>query len=251
MGNPTYPTEVSIDGRTYVFERILHDHFYSVNVLYRNVEGGRQVLKLSDFRMFFGVLLRPFAGWMSRHEYRIYAALTDIPGIPALGPRLGRCGYFHAYIEGKTLADCHSQSEIPDDFFDRLAKIYRAIHERGIVHLDSDKRSNILLADDGAPYVIDFQVALWLLPNNRPTSRWRQKMFDRLVRSDVYHVYKHKSRLRRDLMREDEWALAVRPPANRMYDALFGRHVRFLKRLVYPKGSREPVWRRRRDDRHG
>ena len=99
----SYPSRAEIYGEEYRFDRILKEDFFSVNVLYRNQEGGQYVLKLSDFRFVLGWLFRPLAGWISRREYRIYQMVSDIPGIPELGPRHGKRGYFHRFIEGKTL----------------------------------------------------------------------------------------------------------------------------------------------------
>ena len=98
-----YPEKIAINGEDFHFEKILKDDFFSVNVLYKNQFDVRYVLKLSDFRFVLGTLLRPLAMFFSWREYRIYKRLEGIEGIPALGPRFGRRGYFHRYIEGKTL----------------------------------------------------------------------------------------------------------------------------------------------------
>ena len=99
----TCPPVVSIDGVPYQFERMLKEDFFSVNGLYRDADGRGQVLKISDFRFLCGFILRPLAGFMSRHELKMYRKLSDIPGIPGAGPTYGRRGFFHEYVEGHTL----------------------------------------------------------------------------------------------------------------------------------------------------
>lgn len=76
----------------FAFERILKEGFFSVNVLYKNQDGVRYVLKLSAFRSLFGVLLRPIAALVSLPEYRMYQMVADLEGIPALGSRHGLRG---------------------------------------------------------------------------------------------------------------------------------------------------------------
>ncbi|MBI4859316.1 MAG: hypothetical protein HY815_03515, partial [Candidatus Riflebacteria bacterium] len=86
FGFRTYPDQTTIDGELYRYEKILKEDFFSVNVLYKADSGKRYVLKLSDFRFIFGIFLRPLAMLVSRHEYRIYSMVADIPGVPRLGP---------------------------------------------------------------------------------------------------------------------------------------------------------------------
>ncbi|MBA3967328.1 MAG: hypothetical protein H0X47_16450, partial [Nitrospirales bacterium] len=100
---PVHPSHVMIEGQLYAFQRILKDDFFSRNLLYKNQANEGYVLKVSDFRFVLGWLFRPLTGWISRREYRIYQMVSDLPGIPALGPRYGKRGYFHRFIEGHTL----------------------------------------------------------------------------------------------------------------------------------------------------
>ncbi|MCP4328141.1 MAG: hypothetical protein GY791_06870 [Alphaproteobacteria bacterium] len=243
MQKPSYPEQITIGGRAYRVDRVLHDDFFSINVLYVEPGGGRQILKLSDFRMIGGFLFRPMAAWMSRREYRIYGKLEGVVGVPTLGPRCGDRGYFHDFVPGKPLDRLAPDETVPDDFFDRLVDTYKEMHLRGIAHVDSNKRSNLILGNDGRPYVIDFQVALDR-GNGRTLRRRRESLFLALARSDIYHVYKLKARLRPDLMRPEEWALADRPRQNRIYDRIFGGPYRTLKRMIYRSGSTQPRWRR-------
>ena len=241
MSDRNYPSEIVVGGRSYAFERILKDDFFSVNVLYKDAEDRRQVLKLSDFRFILGRLVRPLAGMMSRHEYKIYSALADIPGIPPLGPRVGRNGYIHEFVEGKTLFEVKGE-ELPDDFFDRLLVIYQEMHARRIVHVDSEKKGNIILGSDGRPYLLDYQISMAFRDPGGLFGGWRERLFDNLVKVDIYHVYKHKRNYRRDLMRPEDWALAERPRATRIYEYGFGKYARWLKRRIYPSGSNEIIW---------
>ena len=158
-----YPEKTIINNETYVYEKILKDDFFSVNVLYKNEKGRRFVLKLSDFRFILGIFFRPFAALMSSHEYKIYKMVKDIEGIPELGPRVGWRGYFHEYIEGKTLHELKDTPEVlPENFFNELINIVDQVHNRRILYVDMNKKGNIIMSDDGKPFLIDFQISQYL-----------------------------------------------------------------------------------------
>ncbi|MCG6551909.1 MAG: hypothetical protein L7F77_06240 [Candidatus Magnetominusculus sp. LBB02] len=235
-----YPSQVEINGDVYQYEKILKDDFFSVNVLYINGGGIRYVLKLSDFRFIFGLLLRPLAVFFSRREYAIYKRTGGIEGIPPLGPRFGMRGYFHYFAEGTTLHQF--KGELPANFFDGLLAIIKQLHQRRIFYLDLNKLGNIIVGDDMRPYLIDFQVSIYFRPLPGFLGRIGDKIFNSLIREDIYHIYKHKKRFQPHLMTADETSLAVRTGFNSWYNRLWGAPYRKVKRLIYPSGSNEIVW---------
>ncbi len=242
-----YPETIDIEGRPYRRERVLKEDFFSVNVLYRHGED-RYVLKLSDFRFIGGWLLRPLAMWMSRHEYRIYRRLEGIPGIPRLGPRCTSRGYLHHFIPGRTLAEltalppAQRRLALPEDFFERLRRTLDEIHRRRVFYADLDKRGNIILGEDGRPYLIDFQISLRFPPAGSWLGRRLEPLFRTLKGEDIYHLYKQKRRFLPDSLTEEERRLARRTDFSRRFNRFFGDRYRRLKRLLYPKGSNDLVW---------
>ena len=237
-----YPEQILIQGEPFHFEKILKDDFFSVNVLYKNREGVRYVLKLSDFRFFLGRLLRPLAMFFSWREYRIYRKLEGIEGIPALGPRLGRRGYFHKYVEGKTLHELEQGGTLPDDFFPKLRNIISQVHERRIFYLDLNKRGNIILGEDMQPHLIDFQICLFIGKRRGLAGLIADRVFNGLIREDIYHLFKHKRHFQPHLMTEEELGLAKRTGFNEWLNRYIGSPYRKVKRLIYPHGSNEIVW---------
>jgi len=239
-----YPTQFTIDGNVYDYEKILKDDFFSVNVLYRHGDS-RYVLKLSDFRFIFGLLLRPFACLMSSHEYKIYRMVEDIAGVPRLGPRHGWRGYFHEFVPGRTLHELFEngqQAELPEDFFDALRAIIEELHRRRIFYLDLNKRGNIILGDDGRPYLIDYQICMHFPERRGLPGRWSERLFRRLIQEDIYHLYKHKRKFQRHLMTDDEFRLARRSKLAKRYNRFLGKPYRTIKRKIYPSGSNEIIW---------
>ncbi len=238
-----YPEKILINVEEFHFEKILKDDFFSVNVLYKNTDAVRYVLKLSDFRFLLGSLLRPLAMFFSWREYKIYKMLDGIEGVPALGPRFGRRGYFHRYIEGKTLHEIEVHGgQLPDDFFAGLKTIVSQLHERRIFYLDLNKRGNIILGEDLRPYLIDFQISLFIKKRRGLPGLLADRVFEGLVREDTYHLNKHKRYFQPHLMTEEELVLARRTPFNEALNRYVGTPYRKVKRLIYPHGSNEIIW---------
>lgn len=238
----TAPPTFTIEGVEYKFERVLKDDFFSVNWLYRDAAGRGQVLKISDFRFIFGVLLRPAAVFMSRHELKMYRKLQGIPGIPGAGPSYGFRGFFHEFVEGQTLHELdNGRGELPAVFFDQLRDMMRAIHDRNIIYLDSNKRGNIIRGTDGTPKMIDFQISV-NFGFARPVFWWLYKI---LVREDMYHVYKHKRRFGHELTPE-EAKFGERSRINKVIGRGIGQPYRWLKRKIYPSGGNDIIWYKRK-----
>jgi hypothetical protein len=79
------------------------------------------------------------------------------------------------------------------------------MHRRGIAYVDLHKRENIIVGDDGRPYLVDFQISFDM---THPRLRWLpgvQFAFDQLCVGDLYHLEKH-------VRRSDASALAYHPP---------------------------------------
>jgi hypothetical protein len=238
----TYPSQIYIDGELYNCEKVLKADFFSTNILYKNDTDIRYVLKISGFNFALGFLLGFAARFFSSREYAIYSSVADIKGVPPLGPRFGRRGYLHKYIDGKTLFEISSDDTIPDDFFLNLKNILDELHRRRIFYMDLNKRGNIIMGIDGLPYLIDFQICIRFRDYNGFFRSVYNRIFKKLIKEDIYHLYKHKKRFRPDLMTEEELLLARRTGLNTWIDRLIGRPYRKVKRLIYPAGSNEVIW---------
>jgi len=255
-----YPTRVTIQTEEYTFQRILKDDFFSLNILYTNPRKQSYVLKLSDFRFVGGWMFRPLAAWISRREYTIYQMVADIPGVPALGPRYGNRGYFHLFIEGKTLHEIEreiieryhvssgnpafgtAETILAPDFFDQLKTILYEVHRRRIFYVDLNKRGNIICSTEGKPYLIDFQICLHIPMLQGWLGSLTEKIFQRLKQEDLYHLYKHKKTFQPQLMREAEHQLAKRSKLSQRYRRFLWQPYITLKRKIYPHGSNETIW---------
>ena len=84
--------------------------------------------------------------------------LAGVEGVPAFHRRLDTYALAVEYVEGETLKDL-SRQEIETAVFDRLAELFDRLHARGVVHLDSHQKTNILLTPAGQVKVADFGIA--------------------------------------------------------------------------------------------
>ena len=139
--------------------RILRDKggFLSPAVCVVLHEGRPAVLK--DYRprnAFTRAILGPF---LARREFAILRRLEGIPGIPRAYRLLeGGRALLLEYVEGRTLGKFRP-GELPDAVFERLAATVRAMHRRGVAHLDLRQKKNIVVRGD-RPYLVDFASAV-------------------------------------------------------------------------------------------
>lgn len=115
-------------------------------------------------------------------ELEALEQLAGIDGVPAAAFQLDAHAMAARYIEGETLGRVPA-AQLTPAFFEALERLLRAVHARGIVHLDVRGTGNMLMRPDGTPALIDFQAALdmrWMPP------AWRRWLGD----IDLAGVYK-------------------------------------------------------------
>lgn len=228
-------------GLGYHYIATLKEDFFSENHLVAR-RGSKYVLKISRFRFAGASLLGFVTGYLADREVRNYRAVEGIAGIPEITDRVGNTGFLHRYVEGETLKQVRREaqqlgqvtSRLHEDFFVRLSCIIAEMHRRNIAYVDLAKGENIIVAADGTPALIDFQLSF------RPhrLKILTAPIFRALAAADRYHLVKHKNRFQPHLLTEDERKRLSRPALVRCYGVLAGPLLR-LKRTVYPKGSNE------------
>ena len=112
------------------------------------------------------------------------ASLRGLPSLDGAVPD-PRDVLIRSYLEGTPL---WAATWLPADFFRALAKLVERLHEAGVCHNDLHKEPNVLVAPDGAPCVIDFQLA--------SVHRRRGALFRSRAREDLRHVAKHERHYR-------------------------------------------------------
>jgi len=95
--------------------------------------------------------------WLIQKEWKIYAKLDGIKGIPRPLRRIDRFAFALEWIPGKPI---RRNENLPPSFFSNLRGILEEIHRRGVAHLDLRHKGNILVSDTGEPFLIDFNSSL-------------------------------------------------------------------------------------------
>jgi RIO-like serine/threonine protein kinase len=138
--------------------RILRDKggFLSPVVSVVDHEGRPAVLK--DYRLKNPVTRGLLAPSLVKREFAVLRHLEGIPGIPRAYAIVEKRALLLEYIEGETINKFQA-GELPDRVYLRLVDLVRAMHARGVVHLDLRQRKNILIAGE-QPWLIDFANAM-------------------------------------------------------------------------------------------
>lgn len=192
LGRETLPDTFAIDGTEYrLTDSIKHD-FFACTGFYVDAQGHRVVLKMGRVASLLGFPMKWAGKFLCNREVRFYRKLADLPNVPRLVGLVGETGLVHDYVYGRPLA---AGKTVPDGFFDQCMALMAELHRRRMAYVDTNKPENILLGDDGKPHLIDFQIS------------WDSRFFlSWLQREDIYHLLKHKKKLRRDELTPDELA---------------------------------------------
>ncbi len=97
-------------------------------------------------------------------EERALRALAGMEGVPQFRGRIDRCCLAVAHVPGRRARGSDPQLRGNEEFVRRLECIVQQMHARGVVHLDLRHRSNVRVAPDGQPIVLDFESALCFDP---------------------------------------------------------------------------------------
>lgn len=206
LGREEMPARIETGGGLYRHLKTYKHDFFAATGLYEG-SAGRAILKLGRVSRLLGLPTAWIGVWLSRRERRIYDAVDDLEGVPRCLGSWSRTGFLHAFVPGHPL---QRQERVADDFFPRLEALIDALHARGLAYADLEKRENILVGDDGNPYLIDFQIS-WYWPEQRHQGRpwWIPGFLGRLIlrrlqQADRYHLLKHRRRHRPDTLTDEQ-----------------------------------------------
>jgi hypothetical protein len=228
LGQDPPPPAIELDGEPYRLESIFKHDFFALTALYSGARD-RVVLKIGRRAPFFGVPL----SWIGRihawHESAVFREVGELEIVPRFRGRFQRHGLIHDYVEGHEL---ERGEHVPDDFFDRLRSGLAEMHRRGMAYVDLEKPENVLVGDDGRPYLFDFQISFrWPFRRGKdlPPFSWIRRL---LQGGDLYHVDKLQRQCRPDQMTEEQFAASKRRPLPvRVYSAAT-RPVILLRRSI-------------------
>ena len=181
---------VTVDGEQYERVDVFKHDSWAATAAYSSADGRTIVCKFNRRAPIGWIPM----GWLGRflgyRERYFLQALAGVPGIPGVFREVKVNGRImsnvvaHEFIPGKPLS---LSSNLRSDFFENVKRVLAELHDRRIAYFDLHKQENVIVGEDGSPYLIDFQVSLKL-----PRGRMFTKLFCLLRDSDLYHVEKHR-----------------------------------------------------------
>ncbi len=201
LGADDPPAEIEAAGHFYCRSEILKHDSWAATAIYDG-PAGRIVCKFNRRQSVFGLPMRWLGRALARREGRFLKLLEDLPNVPnscgpirAQGKRLENA-VGHAYVPGHPLGQ---KERVNDDFFPRLDRLLSEMHRRKMAYVDLHKAENIIVGEDGQPYLIDFQICMALShrwPDTTEVAGW---LLNLLQRSDNYCFRKRLCKCRPDL----------------------------------------------------
>ncbi|MCO6438240.1 MAG: hypothetical protein J5J06_14190 [Phycisphaerae bacterium] len=208
LGREPMPPTISADGKTYRLRQVFKHDFFAATAMYEG-DTGKVVLKINRRARFFGFPLRWVGRWLANREAGALGKLHRVDGVPRLVDHYERTGLVREYIAGHAL---RKGEHVADDFHARLREIVGEVHRRGMAYVDLEKCENVLVGDDGRPYLIDFQIA-WHWPRRWGGELWPITSLRRFFQhGDLYHLRKLQRRTRPDQLSAEELADSYRRP---------------------------------------
>ena len=141
--------------------------------------------------------------WLIHKEWRIYSRLAGMRGIPQPVERIDRLAFVMEFIPGRPIL--RGEPLLPS-FFQELERVLGGIHERGVVHMDLRHKGNILVSEQGEPFLIDFNSSFAF----KEKGLLRRYLFPLLRRVDDGGLLKLKKRVSPSLMTPEELAFLRR-----------------------------------------
>lgn len=230
LGRSEPPPQIEADGQTYRLVRVFKHDSWAATALYEG-DAGLVVCKFNRQQAVGQVPLRWLGQRLAGREARALRRLADLPGIPRpLGP-ISAEGVPLPYAVGHDFVPGHplgKDERVGDNFFPELLRLLAEVHRRELAYVDLHKRENILVGDDGRPYLVDFQISFYL-PSWWPANAWPTRAVLRMLqRSDSYHLQKHVAHCRPDQAGD---AAAQRPWWIRLH-RLVGQPFRACRRWL-------------------
>lgn len=194
----------------------------------RVVKINSEQIVAKDFRrsdFLFRVIVGPI---LIRREFGALRNLTGVVGIPQLVCKIDRFALAMEHIQGISLEQVRPGS-LDNEFYCELEKIIDNMHSRGVAHCDLRSRGNVMLGNNGRPYVVDFAACVYRGSGFNPFFVW---LFKQFVIADDNAILRIKQRLSPELLTEDEKQKLAKPLPFERPARFIGENVRKLTRKL-------------------
>lgn len=108
-----------------------------------------------------GFLFRQFIGrFLVWRESKAYRKLRGLKGVPDFYGAIEGLALLTEAIPGRPVEGLEKEEPLPEHFFEELRDLVKSIHKRGLAHCDLKRAPNVLLGDDGKPYIVDWSASI-------------------------------------------------------------------------------------------
>ncbi len=229
LGREDLPSDIILEGNVLrLVETFKHTFVTAVGVYER--EGERVVLKCYRKAPLFGIPMAWAGRLMAAHEAAVMRQVEDIEGVPRFRGRYDSASTVRDYVPGAPL---RRDSKVGEEFFPGLFRLLRELHARGLAYVDLEKAANILVGDDGRPYLVDFQLAFRLPGKFLGRTRLARALRHLLQQADLYHARKHFRRVMRERLTDEQIArLRPRPWFVRVANLIYAPFKKLRRRIL-------------------
>lgn len=189
---------------------------------------------VKDFRRsdpLFRLIVGPI---LIRREFGAMRNLIGLPNVPQIICRLDRYALVMEHVAGTSL-DRVKSGQLTAEFYAKLGAAVDAMHERGVAHCDLRSRGNVMVGDNGEPYLVDFSACVFRGRGINPFFRW---LFSQFVLADNNAVLRIKQRLSPELLTDDDREELARPLPFERPARVFGETVRNLTRKLLTRRNK-------------
>ncbi len=121
-------------------------------------KGVRSVVKdFSNSKFLYRNIIGRFLIW---REHRAYKTLKGLKGIPACYGVIDRLALALEEIPSRPLKKHNKDLKLSETFFDELKNIVDNFHRRGLAHCDLKNGANVLVGEEGRPYIVDWSASI-------------------------------------------------------------------------------------------
>lgn len=215
LGDREPPASVEIEGQRYKRVDVLKHDSWAATAVFRDAAGRQIVCKFHRQQPIFGLPMAWLGRSLARRESHFLRELAGLKGVPKLlGPVQtdeGQVAFALAreYIPGHPLGQ---KEAVANDFFPRLARLLAELHVKDVAYVDLHKRENVLVGNDGQPYLIDFQVSYHARTRLPVVARLARYVLGALQVTDEFHLAKLHARCRPDQVQARRGASDLTPP---------------------------------------
>jgi RIO-like serine/threonine protein kinase len=190
--------------------------------------GKRAVVK--DFSA-NGLMFRNIVGrFLVWREKKAYEKLEGIKGTPIFYRPINGLAIVIEEIQGINFNAVQKTTGVPEKFYSDLYDLVKTIHDAGLAHCDLKRAPNIIVGDDGMPYIVDWSASIF---KNEFRFFPLSLIFKRFERDDFNAIIKLKIKYNPEMVsREEKDIYLNRGFAERMIRNIRDNARRLLKKIA-------------------